>query len=466
MQHILADRRFAAFATALVCFGVVLFAPGIFADGDTYWHIAAGRWMLDNHAVLRIDPFSYTFAGQAWQTHEWLSEIAMALAYVGLSWTGVALLFAAVFALTTGLLAWHLSRILGGITLVVAIVLSVSIVSAGLLARPHLLALLPLVIWVAGLVCARAENRAPHWRLLPAMTLWANLHGGFLFGVALIGPFALEVLVESGVHSKIFRQWLLFAALAVLAATITPFGFETLLFPFKLMAMPELYGIVEWMPPKLSGWQPLPISVGATLFVCLWRGVKVSPLRLCVVLGLLYLSLLQARHQLLLAFVAPFLLAEPLAAALKNEPKRGAVSWRMPLAFALLLLAMIAGRLVWPIQKIETAMTPAAAMAHVSPTLLRTPVLNDYGFGGYLIFHDVKPFIDGRAELYGQDFLKLYGQILDGNDKVLHDTLAKYRIGWSILSADNRALPAMGRLKGWHRAYADKTAVVYVKDGL
>ena len=43
---------FALFA-GLLGFAVAAFAPQIFHDGDTWWHLAAGGWMLDHQAVLR-----------------------------------------------------------------------------------------------------------------------------------------------------------------------------------------------------------------------------------------------------------------------------------------------------------------------------------------------------------------------------------------------------------------------------
>ena len=48
--------------------------PACFNDGDTYWHIRAGEWMLAHHAVLRTDVFSYTRPGAPWHTQEWLSK--------------------------------------------------------------------------------------------------------------------------------------------------------------------------------------------------------------------------------------------------------------------------------------------------------------------------------------------------------------------------------------------------------
>jgi len=454
-----------ALLAALVCFAIVLFAPGIFNDGDTYWHIAAGRWMIDNRAVLHIDPFSYTFAGHPWQAHEWLAEIVIALSYVGLGWNGVAFLFAAAFALTAGLLSWHLAKRLGGISLIATVALSLSCAAASLLARPHLLALPLLEIWTAALIFACDGKRAPSWKLLPVMVLWANLHSSFLFGLLLIVPFALEAALEKPFDAKQTKRWVLFGMLAVLAAMLTPYGVESLLFPFKLMAMPELYAINEWQPADLNGLQPLTLAAATTLFVLLSRGAKIKPWRLIVLLGLFYLALAHGRHQMLLAIAGPLLLAGPLARALANSPRRGAPSRIATLAFVLAIGLLTGLRLAWPVQRSDNATTPGDALAHVPANIVHAPVFNDYAFGGYLIFNDVHPFIDGRAELYGEDFLQRYDRMTAPDLPVLTTALTKYHIRWTILAPSNRAVFALDNMPGWHRLYADRFAIVHVKDG-
>src|SRR3954469_12826886 len=95
---------FALFA-GLAGFALAGFSPGLLNDGDTYWHIRAGEWMLAHRAVLRADVFSATAAGAPWHTQEWLAEIVMALSWRG-GWAGIHLLFAAAAALTTGMTAW------------------------------------------------------------------------------------------------------------------------------------------------------------------------------------------------------------------------------------------------------------------------------------------------------------------------------------------------------------------------
>jgi hypothetical protein len=463
----LSNARLIVLGAALAVFAIVLFAPAVLGDGDTYWHIAAGRWMLDNQAVLRIDPFSYTFAGHPWQTHEWLAEIAMALAYVGAGWSGVVLLFAAAAALTAGLLAHHLSRRLGGLALIATLVLSLACVAGSLLARPHLLALPLLEMWTAGLIIAREEGRTPSWKLLPLMVLWANLHSSFLIGLVLILPFALEAMQEE-THRRAaaLQGWGVFAGLALLAAMISPHGISGLIFPFKLMAMPSLLLIGEWAPTDFRIFQPLAVAAAVALYVLLSRGAKIKPLHLVILLGLLYLALIHVRHHMLIAIVGALVLAEPLGRALQTSPREAKPrqGLAVALAFAVLLGALVMLRLWLPLERGDGATTPASALAQVPASLRHSAVLNDYAFGGYLIFNDVRPFIDSRAELYGEKFLGRYAQIVRPDKPALEAALARYHVRWTIFAADNPAAGAMDATPGWHRQYADRWAVVHVKD--
>lgn len=166
----------------LAVFAILLFNPRVLNDGDTYWHLAAGQWMLDHGRVPNFDPFSFTHGGQPWVPHEWLSEIAMIAAYKAAGWTGIVVLFGLATALSMGLFLGWLSRWLGPIALAVVAWLSVGCMWVGLFTRPHLLALPIMIYWTGRLLDARAEGRAPPLWLAGLMVLWANLHGSFVFG--------------------------------------------------------------------------------------------------------------------------------------------------------------------------------------------------------------------------------------------------------------------------------------------
>src|SRR5258708_38208818 len=44
-------------------------------DPDLWWHLCTGQWIVETGHVPHSDPFSFTRAGHAWISHEWLSEV-------------------------------------------------------------------------------------------------------------------------------------------------------------------------------------------------------------------------------------------------------------------------------------------------------------------------------------------------------------------------------------------------------
>jgi hypothetical protein len=89
-------------------------------------------------------------------------------------------------------------------------------------------------------------------------------------------------------------------------------------------------------------------------------------------------------------------------------------------------------------------------------------VLNDYAFGGYLVFAGIPTFIDGRGELYGGQFIVRYNRALALADladflKLLDD----YKLDATLLAPDTPAVALLDRLPDWQRVYSDDVAVVH-----
>ena len=57
-------------------------------DADFYWHVTAGRLIVESGSVPSVDPFSFTWLGQPWTPHEWLGEV---LLYLSTSISGLGL---------------------------------------------------------------------------------------------------------------------------------------------------------------------------------------------------------------------------------------------------------------------------------------------------------------------------------------------------------------------------------------
>jgi hypothetical protein len=456
-------------AVAAVLAVLVSLSPTVLNDGDTWWHVAAGRMMIAARAVLRTDPFSWSVHGQPWFTHEWLSEVLFGAAFNLAGWSGVMALTAAAAGLTAWLLARDVGRWLSGLPHLVLVSFGLLLWSGSLLARPHMLALPILAAWTAELVRARAEDRAPRWRFLPLMVLWANLHGGFVFGLALIGPFALEALLAAvpARRMTVVLRWGGFGLAATTMAALTPHGVQTLLFPLQLIHMGGLAHIGEWAASDFSTLGPLEIALLAGLFVAFTRPVRMSLVRAALLALLIHLALQHVRYDQMLGIVGALILAEPLARAFGQTPppqgRRPATAPILGLTAAALVVALLGGRLVRPTVLHDAPTRPISAVAAVPPAIAARPVLNDYSFGGYLIGQGVPVFVDGRADLYGDAFLRDYARLMAPDRAQLARTLEERHIGWTILIPGSPAESAMDETPGWRRLSADRWAVVHVR---
>jgi hypothetical protein len=102
--------------------------------------------------------------------------------------------------------------------------------------------------------------------------------------------------------------------------------------------------------------------------------------------------------------------------------------------------------------------TPAAALDAMIAHGIPGPVLNEQNYGGYFIFRGVDPFIDGRVDMYGNDFMLKYSAV--GR---LSELLEQYHIAWTIFWIGNPRVAVMDHLPGWTRFYSDEMAVIHLR---
>jgi hypothetical protein len=448
-----------AAAALLASFTLAAFVPQIFHDGDTWWHLAAGQWMLAHRTVPTQDIFSFTFAGAPWNAQEWLAEVLMAGVFALIGWSGLHLLFGLAFGVTAALAASALRQRMDTLPALVTTLLGLACVTGSLLARPHLLALPLLALWTIGLIKARERRTAPPLWLALAMLVWANLHGSFAFGLALAVALGAEGVLENRAAAK---AWLTFLGVSAIAALINPQGLDGLLFPIRLLLLPGIATIGEWAPTDLMRPSPFLMSLVAMGFVLATGKVRLPPLRALLILALIYLGLAHVRHQMLFGVTAPLLAAASLGEAWPPRV-RELPGWLAGgvLAFVALLAIM---RPILPEIRVEDRVTPMAALMHVPSDLRAKAVLNAYDYGGYLIFSGVKVFVDGRTDMYPTKFFSAYNRLSAGDRVALADELERWRIGWTIFPVHSPAAGVLDHLSGWHRLYADANTVVHVRD--
>ncbi len=458
----------AVFAATLVKGSAVI------GDPDIQWHIEAGRWIAAHAAAPDRDVFSHTLPGARWHAHEWLSELLFWLAFRALGWSGVVLTAAAAAGLGFALLAAALQRHLQPRHVVMLSAAAFAVASQHLLARPHILAWPLLVLWVAALCAAAERRKPPHPAWLLVLALWANLHGGFVFGLALAGLFAAEALWRSEPAARLsaLRGWGLFLLGSVIAGLLTPLK-PAASIHFALGFLDGagfIAPIGEWRPADFRTVTGLELVLLVMLAVALIGRFQLPPFRIFVVVGLVHLALAHIRHGELLGLVAPLAVAAPLGARLYGSGAgEAAPSGRLRPAASAGLVAVLVVALTTALWASRTQIQPPAAVAP-APALAAArkagladeAVLNAFDFGGFLIAAGVPVFIDGRADFYGGAFLVRYLEAVSlTRPGALEALLDDYAIGWTMLQPGTPAILMLDRLPGWGRLYADETAVVH-----
>jgi len=454
-------------ATGLFLLLFAAFSHGTLNDGDTFSHVRTGLWILQQHAVPHTDIFSYTLHGAPWTPHEWLAEVLFALAFQVAGWAGVLALTAGCAGAAGYLLSRALARGLQGPALLAASGMGAMSCMSGLLARPHLLALPIVILWIDRLITARRSDTGPVTIWMGSlMLLWANLHGGWAFGLVLLGLFATERMVSAPGNLRdrwiASRNWWYAVASATLASAATPNGMEGVLFPVRLSLIPNLSMVREWQSADFSVLSPLELIVLAGMGLGLSGRVRLDGFSTLLLLALAHMALQHRRHEALLAVSGVLLMADAVASRSRSTPapadRYGTLVFVSAASAALLL------RLCLPIALADSQVAAPSAIAHVPPQVRSRPVFNSYEFGGFLIFSGIAPYIDGRADMFGPRFLNDYVVLLSPDPDRFRTVVERYGIGWTLLRPGEPLVKMLDRTCGWHRIHSDNTAVVHVRD--
>jgi hypothetical protein len=502
------NSRFVAYAAAL---GVAVFLSGLSAsaDGDIYWHLAAGRWIWSEGALLTADPFSSGAAGRPWADVHWLFQLGAYVVHSVAGLKGLVVVKAVLVAIGALLLSWVVRARAGDRpALGFALGLSLALFAARefLLLRPVILTLLFLALFFASL--ERFRQR-PDWVVLAPLpflqVLWSNVQGLAPLGVGLVLAYSVAFLLDARFGS---RRWFPFAresaqpvgfrsgavllatgGVVALASTLTPYGLSGLSLPWRLFgrllpSADNVYAqnIIENVPPlaldpALNGqfWH-LKWFAGLTLFVLVvsWRRLVLS--QLLVFAGLWLLALLANRNLLLLYWLGtPILslwLAEPLRrAALLAAPRarRGAVwAGRLTLAGVLGLAGVAAAR------EPDLGQPAPFRVPRVSAEVLRSrpagSVFSADHYGGYLIwtlFPAQRPYLDTRLVLRSAEEFREFLDVVDAPQR-FDEFERRHGFGAVVLPTvyPDRYLPLIAHLyrsPRWKLLFTDGSETLFVR---
>jgi hypothetical protein len=405
----LSDPRRALLGAVLILTGAV--GLDALSDPDVWWHIRLGDWIIAHHQIPAGELFAYTAFGNPLVAHEWLSEtIFAALAAAG-GLVLVTFLMGAVAwsAMLATLLRGRL-RGAGPIVLAVGLVLGARVAEPVLGTRPQVFtfALICWTLWIAESYLRSGGRR--RWLLPPLFLLWANLHAGFIAGIA----FLVIVVVAETVK----RRWSLGAVApreritglavavgaSILAACVNPYGPSLFVFAATTGATERQKGIIEWQSPNFHDpamWALLALLVtfAALVAICvsrrsLRRSLDLRDLALAGAGAVLALTSVRNTALCVAVMVPPWIamVAELVRA---SEARRGSVARTLrpapAIGVALIAVGVLGVSVVGArVQQTATpsgvaAAYPSCATAVLAGSPVTQRVFTAYGTGGYVI---------------------------------------------------------------------------------
>ena len=406
------------------------------AGSDMWWHIAAGRELLQTGTPFMVDDWSFSAHGKDWLNHEWLADI---IYYVWVSSFGLQAIVYwkwLVLVATFLTLQYVLYRQTGSALAALVCAGGAAAVAAPFIdVRPHLYSLLNFAV----LLALALERRPRTWILALLFLVWVNLHGGFFFGLM-----ALSILLFPwrDLNLDNFRGALIVGLVCVLAASLNPSGLGTFLYPLKYAfdTASPFRGLAEWHPPFRPGGIRSPLffyfmylPAVAVLYALPrvrkalgvpWEGIALTALTLAMALT--------SRRFIPLFGMSLAIMLAPLLGWAFARLRRRWLEWGVAgvaLLFALYRLAP------YPLASgpafhylVAEFSYPTDSVNFLQANNLQGNVYAYYNWGGYLHWRTdgaLKVYIDGRADtLYDAANYTQYVHVLNSRDNWLREVEA------------------------------------------
>ena len=453
-------------------------------DSDMWWHLAAGKYIWQNHRLPVPDPFAFTtdlgaplYAGELTTrhfnlTHEWGMELIYYLVQSMTGFAGLVLFRTALLVLFCGIIGWLAARRSGSFYRGVA-----ASVIASMFAYPYASDRAFLATFVmVGVTVAAFETRRGLWWLPPAFLVWANCHGGYLMGWAIAGAYSAEAvyLRWRGKPLADERKVWIVSALCIAATYWNPNAWNALEVMRHYRNSPLQIAIYEWNYP--AWWPPdrFNMMMVATALVVLWARRRVRFVDWLLLAGLGGAAATALRNVIFIGFIGPILIATYIPAWKRSVPV--ILEYAACMFLALLVAQGIASGDTFQLHAAEWRY-PGEAADFLIAHGVRGHIFNTYEQGGYLMWRlwpQNQVFIDGRAlnESVWNDCRHMeYNADYQGG-KTTQDLLRQYDIKAIVMSgfdADGSLffLPAAladPSQKEWKLIFEDLKEFVYVRE--
>ncbi|MCD6289305.1 MAG: hypothetical protein J7M34_02285 [Anaerolineae bacterium] len=477
-------RQVWAALPALVLLAAV-WGLGEIAPHDFWWHVRTGQLMLEMKHIPHVDLYTFTHFHEPWTYQAWLMEIGLYLIYR----TGGAplTLFVHAIVIVAGyiLVQRELVRITHGDMPLAA----VATIGGAVLGeqnwavRPQSISFLFFGLTLSLLLRYEEKQGAQLWWLPIIFLVWVNAHGGFIFGLALVGAFAVGKLWDvyrSGERRWPVRDLMLPLALTVFVLALNPVGpMGIVKYVLGFVRSPGTRTLnAEFRPTTirtLTGALFTFVSL-VLVSVLVWSRYRPAAWETIALVGFGLLALWAIRDPPWFGFVAAPVIARAKTYAVprpklasRGRPWANAVILGLLIIMAIICLPWF--RSAFPAWNRHRSVikrgTPIAATAYICEHLPSDArVFNEMGYGSYMIWGcpRLPVFIDTRIELYSFQELKEYLAIGFGRYD-WQQLLARYGITHLLLSREVQPhlIEAADASPCWEELYRDRYSVVFAR---
>ncbi len=465
---------------------IALQKPMLNSDGDLARHLRHGHYMFEHGALIREDPFSFTRPGAPFIGFEYGSQLVYALAERAGGLPAIAILAGLLIALTYTLLTrFLLSHRVDPLLACLTVGLAIALGSEHWTARPHLFSILAVVILLAML--ERGSRRAVALTTAMLFVVWANLHGGFVYGWVLIvvylGGSLGEVFWgdERALWSERVRTYGTMLISSVVATFLNPHGLELHRHLFGFFGTPFLRdNTAEFASPNFH--EPAGKAFLGVLLLCLLSlSLHRRPTlpRLFLICAGIAFALIAVRNIPLFGLTALPILALHFDEVWRRlpDPRRvrgrfeitsrstATLPWMVPVVLLMGSLALGRGRLGSAQlirDEFDATIFPVAAVSRARGHDLKGRLYHEFAWGGYLLYAwpQQKIYIDGGTDFFGEALFREYSMI-KGMAPGWRDRLQARDISLLLLGRETPISHQVARDGTWTMWYCDSLAVIF-----
>ncbi|MFN0152009.1 MAG: tetratricopeptide repeat protein [bacterium] len=489
----------ALLVACIVAVAILLAAASLRKIGppDYWWQLATGEYVLE-HGPPRVDPFSYTRAGEEWIELHWLYCVYLHHVVHAFGARGativVPLVVGSAIALLAAIAATRRTAIIACAVVTIAIL-------AGRIrfyARPEIFTFLFIASFLWILTRFRRRGGAAILALPVLQAIWTNFQALSILGPCLVGaclaasiaPFERGALAPNATRlsGREFRTLAAVLIATLVACLVNPYGVKS--FTFPLVQFSHLSGTIfksamsEFVSPfsLIREYAPIRyylalIAIAAATTLANFR--RVDLFLLLVAASQLYLSTLASRNVPLFALAAiPLILdnARKIAWGRFAFSARGATLVTRVGAVAIATFALVSARGLatnrfyldgHEIAEFGTGVAaetwPGEAVAFARESGVPEPIFALMRESSFLIAEGFTVAIDPRLEVYGDAFFERY--LRATADPADWEAFCReFGVRATLIGLESLAtIDMVRRLPQWELVYFDAAAAIFVR---